>query len=97
MLQLAFNGVTLLLLYTYMGQFLQDGKNVHYLSLFFKKQKARVAKPSDIDDFFCFVVNYYDLLMPLKQILTTPFQENNFFGTLNLTLLSNFTVSLTLS
>ena len=25
------------------------------------------------------MVNYYDLLMPLKQILTTPFQENHFF------------------
>ena len=40
---------------------------------------ACVAKPSDIDDFFCFVVNYHDLWMPLKQISTTPFQENYFF------------------
>ena len=37
-----------------MGQFLQDGKNVHYLSLLKKKWKARVAKPSDIDDFYRF-------------------------------------------
>ena len=33
-----------------MGQFLQDGKNVRFMSLFKKKWMARAAKPSDIDD-----------------------------------------------
>ena len=56
------------------------------------KLEVHVAKPSNIDDFFCFVVNYYDLLMPLKQmqILTTPFQENNFFRHPQLDLLVKF-------
>ena len=50
----------------YMGQFLQDGKNVRFMSLFFKKWMARAAKPSDIDDFFRFAVTYHDFGMPLK-------------------------------
>lgn len=49
-----------------MGQFLQDGKNVRFMSLFFKKWMARAAKPSDIDDFFRFAVTYHDFGMPLK-------------------------------
>ena len=52
--------------FTYMGQFLQDGKNVRFMSLFFKKWMARAAKPSDIDDFFRFAVTYHDFGMPLK-------------------------------
>ena len=52
--------------YPYMGQFLQDGKNVRFMSLFFKKWMARAAKPSDIDDFFRFAVTYHDFGMPLK-------------------------------
>ena len=51
---------------THMGQFLQDGKNVRFMSLFFKKWMARAAKPSDIDDFFRFAVTYHDFGMPLK-------------------------------
>ena len=50
----------------YMGQFLQDGENVRFMSLFFKKWMARAAKPSDIDDFFWFAVTYHDFGMPLK-------------------------------
>ena len=50
----------------HMGQFLQDGKNVRFMSLFFKKWMARAAKPSDIDDFFRFAVTYHDFCMPLK-------------------------------
>ena len=49
-----------------MGQFLQDGKNVRFMSLFFEKWMAGAAKPSDIDDFFRFAVTYHDFGMPLK-------------------------------
>ena len=49
-----------------MGQFLQDGKNVRFMSLFFEKWMAGAAKPSDIDDFFRFGVTYHDFGMPLK-------------------------------
>ena len=47
-----------------MGQFLQDGKNVRFMSLFFEKWMAGAAKPSDIDDFFPFAVTYHDFGMP---------------------------------
>ena len=57
-----------------MGQFLQDRKNVRFLSSFFNKWKARVAKPSDIDDFFRFAVTYHDLGMPQKLVLALHFQ-----------------------
>ena len=50
----------------YMGQFLQDGKNVRFMSLFFKNWIAGAAKPSDIDDFFQFAVTYHDFGIPLK-------------------------------
>ena len=58
--------VCLVIIELYMGQFLQDGKNVRFMSLFFKKWMARAAKPSDIDDFFRFAVTYHDFGMPLK-------------------------------
>ena len=45
-----------------------------FFSFFFLKWKARVAKPSDIDDFFRFAVTYDDLGMPQKLVLTLPFQ-----------------------
>ena len=57
-----------------MGHFLQDRKNVRFLSSIFNKWKARVAKPSDIDDFFRFAVTYHDLGMPQKLVLTLHFQ-----------------------
>ena len=35
-----------------MGQFLQGGKNAHFVSYFFKKYSLRVTKPDKIDLIF---------------------------------------------
>ena len=53
----------------YMGQFPEDGNFGRFMSNFFK-QKATVAKPMDIDDFYWFVLANYDLGMVRKSILT---------------------------
>ena len=80
-----------------MGQFLQDGNFGGFMSNFFSKQKATVAKPMDFDDFYRFVLTNHDLFMVRKSILTLSIQKNTFFGTLKLTHFSNFTPTLTLS
>ena len=36
----------------HMGQFLQGGKNAHFVSYFFKKYSLRVTKPDKIDLIF---------------------------------------------
>ena len=50
----------------HMGQFPQDGKNGCFMSNFFFKQKATVAKPMDFDDFYRFVLTNHDLFMVRK-------------------------------
>ena len=80
-----------------MGQFPEDGNFGGFMSNFFFKQKATVAKPMDFDDFYRFVLINHDLGMVRKSILTLSIQKNTFFGTLKLTHFSNFTPTLTLS
>ena len=51
---------------SHMGQFLQDGNFGGFMSNFFSKQKATVAKPMDFDDFYRFVLTNHDLFMVRK-------------------------------
>ena len=55
-----------MIIYIYMGQFLQDGNFGGFMSNFFSKQKATVAKPMDFDDFYRFVLTNHDLFMVRK-------------------------------
>ena len=52
-----------------MGQFPEDGNFGGFMSIFFFKQKATVAKPMDIDNFYWFMLANYDLGMVRKSIL----------------------------
>ena len=65
--------------YIYMGQFLQDGNFGGFMSNFFFKQKATVAKPMDFDDFYRFVLINHDLGMVRKSILTLSIQKKHIF------------------
>ena len=62
-----------------MGQFLQDGNFGGFMSNFFSKQKATVAKPMDFDDFYRFVLTNHDLGMVRKSILTLSIQKKHIF------------------
>ena len=62
-----------------MGQFLQDGNFGGFMSYFFSKQKATVAKPMDFDDFYRFVLTNHDLFMVRKSILTLSIQKKTHF------------------
>ena len=64
---------------THMGQFLQDGNFGGFMSYFFSKQKATVAKPMDFDDFYRFVLTNHDLFMVRKSILTLSIQKKHVF------------------
>ena len=65
--------------YMHMGQFLQDGNFGGFMSYFFSKQKATVAKPMDFDDFYRFVLTNHDLFMVRKSILTLSIQKKTHF------------------
>ena len=49
-----------------MGQFLQGGKNAHFVSYFFKKYSLRVTKPDKIDLIFQLILDNCDLLIAEK-------------------------------
>ena len=65
--------------YTHMGQFPEDGNFGGFMSYFFFKQKATVAKPMDFDDFYRFVLTNHDLGMDRKSILTLSIQKKHIF------------------
>ena len=55
----------------YIGQFLQDGKNIHYLSLFLKSRRLVWPNQVILMIFFCFVVNYHEATDLLVEMVKT--------------------------